>query len=1422
MFEAVKWSVVITVLLWSCSCFEKGLTLDDYDCELLEKLCLQSSNGCDETIYFQKCGRFFSRHKVTGKGDARAIPPISLIDQWSINFQRAYGPKPKHRHRSDSHAETTGNGRYVDYDDTGSDSSHHGGAPRLANGNENYPYEADGYENEATYQNPHESELYSEHVDDYEQRKRRRVSNGLKTRPLSNDGYVAGSERRTGYYQSYAGQAHHGNSDDDATASKADSELVQLAALKEDLYRAVERLKEQQSATGYLSRIRKEDLDLLYKQAALPSSQSEEHFSRLSKEVRNLPGEEVADKDIASNSDNDVKTKEHIPRKGSLDTYDTGSLHESSLQDSDKIIVRSNDNRQLKRGAKSEQDDEHLTGESKTTNDNPAVAKHTFDANAADGGNIALKDSTKTVSNLEALKNQEAENKKAASKDQPITTGPAKEPDTLILHTSKSVDVKSLGKVGAKLQNVLWGIGGASNVTIFSKVTVDSTNNKDIRLHVQAPSSSLPSSFSATSFKPSDISRWINAGAFDESLRKNISSAIGLTVIGARVEKSKQITGFPKTLPKDKNWDEFVIIIAIVCGCTLGLIAASVIICSLKRRSHQKRPVELHKKEAITDYEELCRTKMAVSSSSPRSTKAMQADRQRHGLVDGQGKITKKSWREEPLAYNMDITTGHVILAYMEEHLKNENKLSTEWEALCNYKADQDDTTVGEDSKNSNKNRYSNVLPYDHTRVKLRETANVFHSDYINASYITDVDPRNPAYIATQGPLDNTVADFWQMIWEQGVVVIVNLTRLSDMGLPQCHRYWPKEGSDVYNAYQVHLISEHIWCDDYIVRSFYLKHLLTSETRTVTQFHFLTWPDLSVPESAKAVLEFRRKVNKCYRGQACPIVIHCNNGVGRTGTYILIDMVLKKMIKGTKEIDIAATLEHLRDQRPDMVKTKAQFEFTLAAVAEEIFRSACRKSAIFKLTDRDKKITGGLISSFHAPSLSLCLKNCLDTATCKTFNFFGNAVSGSSVTCELLSVTRAVSGVTVSATGWKHYEPVQQAITPGCIRLGTSVACSPGYRCEESCEPNSRFKCIDINECASNPCYNGGVCYNYVNYYSCSCPPGSYGSRCWADNRVKKSTPEQQVPPEIKNFKTTIHKTLFPQLITRNGRTIKFTELSHGNKKSSVRVYMAEDFLSKQECDGLMRVHLRHVASTAKKSPIVCFADLDTMRKHLDEAGYKGKTSMEDFTKGTFCVNESFSQKIAPSFKYSYSTAFYRDESKFAATFEELLESATGLARSHGGKFQITSYEHGVGYKNHTDCVEDNELRDRFATVLVYLQDVKVGGETKFPQLGISVKPKRGRLIVWNNMRPDGSCDPTSIHNAAKVVDGRKVIIQRWYYYQNFYSLGKRPPEPELPKRQELQPCVLCDEYVQGSCRWYDEWGYSHLINYRLLQHKLS
>uniref|UniRef100_A0A671Z4S5 Protein tyrosine phosphatase receptor type Na n=1 Tax=Sparus aurata TaxID=8175 RepID=A0A671Z4S5_SPAAU len=351
--------------------------------------------------------------------------------------------------------------------------------------------------------------------------------------------------------------------------------------------------------------------------------------------------------------------------------------------------------------------------------------------------------------------------------------------------------------------------------------------------------------------------------------------------------------------------------------------------------------------ETHFDYQELCRQHMASKSSLCRAGGRRGTDTSRVSSVSSQFSdgpqhspssthSSTPSWSEEPAQSNMDISTGHMILAYMEDHLRNKDRLQKEWEALCSYQADPSSVAVAQSSSNMDRNRHAESLPYDHSRVKLKSEVNSSKQDYINASLISDHDPRQPAYIATQGPLAHTVADFWQMVWENGCTVIVMMTALVEDGEKQCERYWPDEGSSLYHIYEVNLVSEHIWCKDFLVRSFYLKNVQTQETRTLTQFHLLSWPAAGIPTSTRPLLDFRRKVNKCYRGRSCPIIVHCGDGTGRTGTYILIDMVLNRMAKGVKEIDIAASLEHIRDQRPGLVRTKDQFEFALTAVAEEV------------------------------------------------------------------------------------------------------------------------------------------------------------------------------------------------------------------------------------------------------------------------------------------------------------------------------------------------------------------------------------------------------------------------------------------------------------------------------------------------------
>ncbi|KAM6989487.1 receptor-type tyrosine-protein phosphatase N2-like [Tautogolabrus adspersus] len=419
-------------------------------------------------------------------------------------------------------------------------------------------------------------------------------------------------------------------------------------------------------------------------------------------------------------------------------------------------------------------------------------------------------------------------------------------------------------------------------------------------------------------------------------------------ILEAGVADGSQINQIPTKYSQAES-TKFLILTVVSILCIVGVLLASTVVYCLRHRSHHKLKEKLTNlgtdtgSDATATYQELCRQRMAVKppverqepiSSRINSVSSQFSDAGQ--AMSPSARSSVSSWSEEPAHSNMDISTGHMILSYMEDHLKNKDRLEKEWEALCAYQAEPNACTIGLKDGNAKKNRSTAVVAYDHSRITLKVENSQGNSDYINASPIMDHDPRNPAYIATQGPLPSTVADFWQMVWENGCVVIVMLTPLVESGVKQCYHYWPDEGSNLYHIYEVNLVSEHIWCDDFLVRSFYLKNMQTNETRTVTQFHFLTWLNQNVPETSRTLLDFRRKVNKCYRGRSCPIIVHCSDGSGRSGTYILVDMVLNKMAKGAKEIDIAATLEHLRDQRPGMVQTKDQFEFALTAVAEEV------------------------------------------------------------------------------------------------------------------------------------------------------------------------------------------------------------------------------------------------------------------------------------------------------------------------------------------------------------------------------------------------------------------------------------------------------------------------------------------------------
>ncbi|KAA8588253.1 hypothetical protein FQN60_001447 [Etheostoma spectabile] len=449
-----------------------------------------------------------------------------------------------------------------------------------------------------------------------------------------------------------------------------------------------------------------------------------------------------------------------------------------------------------------------------------------------------------------------------------------------------------------------------------------------------------------------------------------LESETGLKIVQAGVGERTDARGLPQ-VTRVSQGSSGTVITLVSMAVVGGVLVLAMVIACLRHHSQQVANGKLGLgpeggAETHFDYQELCRQHMASKTSLSRQdlvagvSGSMAGSATCPGAGGRRGTDTSRvssvssqfsdglqhspssthsstpSWSEEPAQSNMDISTGHMILAYMEDHLRNKDRLQREWEALCSYQADPSSVAVAQIPSNMDKNRHAASIPYDHSRVKLKTEVNPNKQDYINASIIVDHDPRQPSYIATQGPLPHTVADFWQMVWENGCTVIVMMTALVEDGEKQCERYWPDEGSSLYHIYEVNLVSEHIWCKDFLVRSFYLKNLQTQETRTLTQFHLLSWPDDGIPTSTRPLLDFRRKVNKCYRGRSCPIIVHCGDGTSRTGAYILIDMVLNRMAKGVKEIDIAATLEHIRDQRPGLVRTKDQFEFALTAVAEEV------------------------------------------------------------------------------------------------------------------------------------------------------------------------------------------------------------------------------------------------------------------------------------------------------------------------------------------------------------------------------------------------------------------------------------------------------------------------------------------------------
>uniref|UniRef100_A0A5F8G3Z0 protein-tyrosine-phosphatase n=1 Tax=Monodelphis domestica TaxID=13616 RepID=A0A5F8G3Z0_MONDO len=232
--------------------------------------------------------------------------------------------------------------------------------------------------------------------------------------------------------------------------------------------------------------------------------------------------------------------------------------------------------------------------------------------------------------------------------------------------------------------------------------------------------------------------------------------------------------------------------------------------------------------------------------------------------------------------------------------------------------------------ENRMKNRYGNIIAYDHSRVRLQTLEGDTNSDYINGNYI-DGYHRPNHYIATQGPMQETIYDFWRMVWHENTASIIMVTNLVEVGRVKCCKYWPDD-TEIYKDIKVTLIETELLAE-YVIRTFAVEKRGVHEIREIRQFHFTGWPDHGVPYHATGLLGFVRQVKSKSPPNAGPLVVHCSAGAGRTGCFIVIDIMLD-MAEREGVVDIYNCVRELRSRRVNMVQTEEQYVFIHDAILE--------------------------------------------------------------------------------------------------------------------------------------------------------------------------------------------------------------------------------------------------------------------------------------------------------------------------------------------------------------------------------------------------------------------------------------------------------------------------------------------------------
>jgi protein tyrosine phosphatase len=260
---------------------------------------------------------------------------------------------------------------------------------------------------------------------------------------------------------------------------------------------------------------------------------------------------------------------------------------------------------------------------------------------------------------------------------------------------------------------------------------------------------------------------------------------------------------------------------------------------------------------------------------------------------------------------------------------------------------------------NKLKNRYGNIMAYDHSRVHLPQMGDDPDTTYINANWV-DGYKQPKAYIASQGPVPNSFISFWRMIWHMKIETIVMVTHEVEKGKMKCHRYWPDPTSSppVKRMQYGQITVSHLQSvphKHFVVRTFDIS--FGDEVRTIKHFAYTSWPDHGVPLTTQELLGFRNAIHSSITRPDAPQVIHCSAGVGRTGTYIAIDRLMRSALDMGGPIDVDEVVQNMRRARNFMVQTEIQYMFIFRAVLDaslELLSGESTKAQAEKMAAEDR------------------------------------------------------------------------------------------------------------------------------------------------------------------------------------------------------------------------------------------------------------------------------------------------------------------------------------------------------------------------------------------------------------------------------------------------------------------------------------